>query len=227
MFGVYKSGTLLGGKNITGLTAACLWVIISGDVALEANQPNMEVFVNSILIWLFNLFLLLTCKKMNWGITLAIGTLGALLSLYKQYLIIFVLLLVIGHFITAKAKEVPASKTAFWQSAVIAGVCGFWWLATVFYFFITGRFMIFYKTVVVFCLSYANMDLSMKSAPMWKNLFLGLSPEKIIPNAAIFLIPLFIVALIGVIANAREIKRPWLMLAFLVLGVYLAIALPG
>ena len=88
LLGVYRAGTFLGGQKSTGLFAAFLWVIISGDIGLEANQPNMEVFINAVIVWLFNLLLLETHQKLNPKLTSAIGSLAAILSLYKQYFII-------------------------------------------------------------------------------------------------------------------------------------------
>jgi 4-amino-4-deoxy-L-arabinose transferase-like glycosyltransferase len=58
LFGVYFAGTALaGGKRSGGLWAAACWAMISGEPMLQANQPNIEVFINACLIWVNGFFL--------------------------------------------------------------------------------------------------------------------------------------------------------------------------
>jgi hypothetical protein len=225
LLGIYRAGTLLSGQKNTGLFAAFLWVIISGDLGLEANQPNMEVFINAVIIWMFNLWLLETYKKWNLGLTLAIGSLAALVSLYKQYFIVMAFFLALAHLVSAKKKT--ESQTAFLQIGVIGAVVCFWWAVTLLYFTVTGRFTIFYKTVVGFCLYYANSANYQYSTSMFVNLIRGLSPENVLPANASFLLPLFILSLTGLGVNLGKRQRPWFLFLALIPSVYIVIALPG
>jgi hypothetical protein len=38
---------------VTGLWAVAFWTVAAGDLALQANQPNTEVFLTACLIWAF------------------------------------------------------------------------------------------------------------------------------------------------------------------------------
>jgi hypothetical protein len=225
LFGVYKAGTLLSGEKNTGIFAAFLWVIISGDIGLEANQPNVEVFLNVVIIWMFNLWLLEKYNLLNLGITATIGFLGFWASLYKQYFILVVFFLAVAHLLSAKGNA--ERKNAFQQVALIGVVSVWGWAMTFLYFWVTGRLGIFCKTVVGFCLFYANTSYLQQPTPMFWNLIRGLSPEKILPSCSSFLLPLFVLSFAGIAANLGGRRRQWIMLAALVLAVYIVIALPG
>ncbi|PYS61899.1 MAG: hypothetical protein DMF76_09940, partial [Acidobacteria bacterium] len=51
LFGVYVAASSLGMGRTAGLWAAVFWTLISGDMDLQANQPNTEAFLNAPLIW--------------------------------------------------------------------------------------------------------------------------------------------------------------------------------
>lgn len=49
LLAVYLAGSAAGGGQIGGLVAAGFWALASGDLALEGNQPNTELFLNFFL----------------------------------------------------------------------------------------------------------------------------------------------------------------------------------
>src|SRR5437016_926282 len=62
LFGVYVAASSLGMGRTAGLWAAVFWTLISGDMDLQANQPNTEASLNATLIWAFALFLRPRCS---------------------------------------------------------------------------------------------------------------------------------------------------------------------
>ena len=67
-----------------GLWAAAFWALISGDMYLQANQPNTEVFQNLCLVWAFALLLRMPGGRVALGRAATIAALFALASLYKH-----------------------------------------------------------------------------------------------------------------------------------------------
>ena len=87
LLGVDAATTLMTGSAVAGLWAAASWTLVSADQALQANQPNIEVFMNVCLVWLF---VLVAARRTH---PVLIGVVGALASLYKLVTIPALLLL--------------------------------------------------------------------------------------------------------------------------------------
>ena len=68
----YFAGSAAGGGRLGGLIAAALWALASGDLAIEGNQPNTEVFLNALLTSGFAI--LLRAWKCNLGLPAALLT---------------------------------------------------------------------------------------------------------------------------------------------------------
>src|SRR5438105_14544310 len=52
----YFAGSARGRGPLAGIVAATLWTLASGDLAIEGNQPNTEVFLNVLLTTAFAIF---------------------------------------------------------------------------------------------------------------------------------------------------------------------------
>lgn len=222
LFGVYRTGKFLSGRKTTGLMAALLWIALCGDLGLEANQPSLEVFANAALIWLFYLWLKEPLRELDLRNSLLIGSLGTFVSFYKHHFVITAAMLTLAHLLLARRSE---RKTAFLQ-AMIVGATGFLgWGLTFLYYFLTGRFRIFFNTLFAYTYHIYSDNLGSKS--ILSNLISGLSPGKILPDPALFLLPLFIISLVGAAFNARKENRPWVLFSIWVLSTYATIALPG
>ena len=48
----YRAGVIRAGP-VGGVAAAAIWALASGDLLLQANQPNAEVFMNAAIAWAF------------------------------------------------------------------------------------------------------------------------------------------------------------------------------
>src|SRR5438132_3936059 len=87
LLGVYVAASSSGMGRSAGLWAAVFWTLISGDLDLQANQPNLEAFMNGPIVWAFAL-LLRRRRSGNATIrsyipwSLAVGGLLALASFY-------------------------------------------------------------------------------------------------------------------------------------------------
>lgn len=51
LIGLYQAARHLGGGEFGGLFAATCWAVLSGDLYLQGNQPNTEIFLNASLVW--------------------------------------------------------------------------------------------------------------------------------------------------------------------------------
>ncbi len=82
LLGCYGAGTWGARDPWVGLWAALFWTVVSGDLLLEGNQPNTELFINACLIGV-------VCCWWSAGPpaiarrAILIGVLGALACLYK------------------------------------------------------------------------------------------------------------------------------------------------
>src|SRR4051812_42710427 len=86
MLGVWSAASALGGRP-AGLWAAAFWTLCSGDLLLEANQPNTEVFINACAAWTFALLVRLDPQGGSYVLTSIIGVLSALATAYKPVVV--------------------------------------------------------------------------------------------------------------------------------------------
>lgn len=223
LFGVYAAGTTGAGSRTAGLWAAVFWALASGDMDLQANQPNTEAFMNGPLIWSFALLLNLdsgtTNRKYRFLKTLAIGGLFAIATLYKPHAVFYGLLLSLAHVLFPPERTSAARKAAVNDVLIIAGVGAAAWIAFFAYFALTGRFQILYTTMFVYPGYYSDN--------LFKNLWVSLG-SYLYPKQMQFTTPLvFLTMLGGIVAWLKGIKRPWLLLVAYVLATQLTIAMPG
>ncbi|MEI8341839.1 MAG: hypothetical protein WCH43_09940, partial [Verrucomicrobiota bacterium] len=88
LIGFYFSGKVIGGSRSAGLWAAVFWVAVSGDLVLEANQPNSEVFINAWTVFGL-IFLFGNLRGMiPWRQALLAGICFAMASLYKHVVVV-------------------------------------------------------------------------------------------------------------------------------------------
>src|SRR5437588_1998947 len=71
----YFAGSAGGRGPLAGLVAATLWTLASGDLAIEGNQPNTEVFLNPLLTTAFAIFARAEQKRIGLLGTLLVGVL--------------------------------------------------------------------------------------------------------------------------------------------------------
>lgn len=217
MLACYFAGSAAGGGRLGGLVAATFWTLASGDLALNGNQPNTEVFLNSLLTAGFALFVSLKGPVLGWRRAILVGLLFAIASLYKQVVVMEASLLALAYFALAHKGF---RKQAFVHAAIIGVTGAAIWGAVFLYFAAGGRLGAFWETVFVY--------------NRWYSTYLRLNPDqiaiwwKIAPEILAVTLPMAALSatglLVGLVVGPR---RPWILLLALALGTHLAILLPG
>lgn len=223
LIGVYKAAATTDRRTNIPLWATAYWTIISGDLYLQANQPNVEVFINACLIWIFFFFIRLGAERDKsypqqspwpW----AAGALLALASLYKQIAIVPVVCFSLVHILSPPPAQ--SRRTSLVDIAELWSVPLVAWLGVGAYFFMVGRFYPFYSAVFLFNRYYAG--------DLFHNLHQLIYPSVIASGPFISLaIPLAVsiaAAIAGLFTGKRRLCS--FFLAYF-LGAELAIVLPG
>ena len=200
------------------LWAAAFWAAVSGDLWMQANQPNTEAFINACVIWALALLLHAHSNSRVWRFA-AVGALFALASLYKQVVIAPVVFLVAAHVVAP--PEGRSRRQAVVDVLLVAGVGVAAWTAVLGYFALEGRLAHFWSAVFDYNRHYigrfpSSMRIAAFGTPQLAGLWLSGS------------FPLFVVAVAGLVAGAFKTRgRPWCLLVALGLATPIAVALPG
>ena len=128
--GCYAAGRAVGGRA-AGVAAATLWTLLGGDLLLEANQPNAEVFANAALTAAVVVLLRPPTRATGWltGVAFTAAT------LYEQHVIVTCGTLAAAWVIAGRRPFGPRLRAMTAAAAVGAGV----WLAGAAYFAAVGR----------------------------------------------------------------------------------------
>ena len=216
LFVCYWAGTLAGGR-VTGCFAAAFWAFMSGNLALEGNQPNTEVFMN---LFLAAGFALLVRAEKNLGFRAAFlaGVLFAVASLYKQVVVIQPVLLGIAYVLCC---ERGSRKKAFANVLIIAATGVAIWGLVVAYFFARGSGDIFIDSVFGYNRYYSSMlsHQALHNDEGW----MALSPEIL---TVVF--PAVVLTGIGIRRGVvLAPKRHWILLFAYLVSSEIAVLLPG
>ena len=224
LLGVYAAASGSGMGPTAGLWAAVFWTLLSGDIDLQANQPNLEAFMNGPIVWAFALMLRTRSGNRSWKSyvlwSVGIGALIALASFYKPQCALYGLFFGIAHIAFPPEETAGGRKQALKEVLIIAAVGALAWVAYVSYFAMTGRFRILYITMFEYPKYYTGN--------MFRNLFHSLRFSQLYPNELKVIAPLIFLTLIGAtIAWARKSFRPWAMLTAYVVANQVEIGISG
>jgi len=223
LLGVYFAAAAVGGLA-GGLWGAAFWTLISGDLWLQANQPNAEVFINACLAWAFALLVRATGRP-SMPRMLVVGGLFALASLYKPVAVAPAILLAAVHVIAPPAG--CARRRVALDVVIIGGVGAVAWVATLAYFAAVGHFVDFYQAVFAYNQFY-SANTARGSASIVTNLADGFRPDALFPAVLLNALPLALFSLAGGVRGAiAGPGRAWLLLLGYGIGSHLAVALPG
>jgi len=150
-----------------GLMAAMVWTVISGDLALQANQPNTEAFVNACLSCSFALFMGATPSHRSLRRFVMLGLIFFLASLFKQVslavtVIVLTVYVLLAPWIARPDEDKPGAnlwdcyKTAIIQSLLAGTVVVIGWVLVAEYFYWQGNFSAFKETLVDYGHDYAG-----------------------------------------------------------------------
>lgn len=218
--GLYQAGKTLGGRA-GGAWAAAIWAVVCGDLYLQANQPNEEVFLNAFQTWIFVLWLTAPAKTFEprrWAI---LGALSAIASLYKPFAVLEALALCASS-LALHWNSKPLRRNIFRQAATAfafvlaawAGVCG--WFA------LQGRWGDFRDAVFTYNFYYSGYRAS-SPGEIWQ----ALGSQD--PGTLVWLFLLFALGCLAVLTGKKkkEEREPRLFWAAFLAAALLEILLPG
>jgi 4-amino-4-deoxy-L-arabinose transferase-like glycosyltransferase len=216
MLSCYAAGRAIGGGPLPGLLAATLWALVSGDLALEGNQPNTEVFLNCFLTAGFAVVVRSGKNGLGFaGATLA-GLFFAIASLYKQIVIAQIALVAITYLVYPAGGS---RKKALGAVAILAATGAIAWGAVFAYFAIQGHYQAFIDAVFTYNRWY--------SADIWRKNF-NVAPFIISSDGLWVLCCIGGLAAVGLILGAFfGSRRLWALLVAFAVGAQIAVLLPG
>lgn len=222
MIGVYYAGKKISGIA-GGLWAAALWAFICSDLFLWANQPNIEVGINACIAWAFVLMLGADSTKLQAGRWVSVGLLFALATLYKPVAIAFAILLACAYVII-NLFDKQKRKMAILHFFIIGAAAAAVWFSVFGYFAATGRFQIFYDTLVTYGQYYAKS----RGGSLGQNIIEGLTSKRLFPHAIKNTAAIGVIAVIGIVAGIwNGCRGKWVLVAVMLISGHVAVSLPG
>lgn len=216
-WGAYFAGSAL--SQTMGLWAAGFSVALGGSLTLDAVAPNTELFINACVLWAFGLILRSEGARFaakSRGLWAGAGAVFALASLYKPVVLAIAALLACAH--VAMAPSGGEGRRFALRDVLTASAVGLTvWAGVFLYFAATGRLEAFYESVIGYNRYYSGDSLGNLVAP-------GHAQVQLIPR---FLAPALAACLIGGMIAGAEHPRFWGLWVGLLLGTWIAIALPG
>jgi len=211
MLGLFLLVNRMTGNRAISLWAAVFWVVICGDLKLEANQPNSEVFINTFMVWGVALFFG-SRKRSVWIMT---GFMFALASLFKQIILApIVTILGIALVLPLEDRKTVVKKILFIGFTGLAV-----WGSVMLYFSLTGRWNAFYEAVFEYNLVY--------SGNLFVNMGVGLQPGRIMPSYLAFPMVLLVMVGLGLSLYNKNFGKHLLFWVAWAVGTWVAVALPG
>jgi hypothetical protein len=219
------------GGNTAAIFAGIIWLLIGNDIRCQADQPNAEVFVNACLTSAVAL-MLNTCRSIpgistwatqqienadwrSWMVSMAIGLLLALATLFEQHIAITCGLLLLAQV----HRRDPKSSIS--QSLVAGAMVVVAWVAITIYFAGTGRFHAFFDTLFRQNIAYGG------SLPM--NVLKGFLPWQLLPVCMPWALVLLFMIVVSQRLSSRglQLTRSTALLLAWSIGTAITVALPG
>jgi len=213
----YFAGSAAGGGRLGGLVAATLWALASGDLAIEGNQPNTEVFLNALLTSGFAILMRAENRNLGLRAALLIGLSFAVASLYKNIAVVEAALLALAYFAWPAADS---RKKALVNVVIIAVIGVLAWGLVLTYFAAQGQGKAFTEAVFTYNAYY--------SGSIWQNLGHAVTWPRVSADVLVALFPLAILSLAGTILGLIfGPRRPWIFLLTFAIATHIAVLLPG
>ena len=224
LVGLYFSIYRYSQNNYFAIGAGLAWLILSIDIRIWANQPNVEVFLNVFTVWILFFSLPLKTRPLSQGEYLAIGILLLFASLFKTVVLFLAIPIWLSIVFIEKRYYHCTRADIIKKTAIMAGVGILGWICIAGYFFIVDRFNDFYSAVFMYNVYYSDYK-----GGVLANLAHGLIPKYLFPDAIYAYLPLYLVIVAGIIVSIR--KRYNLPVIYLVIaniiGALFSIAVPG
>lgn len=218
---IYAAG--LTRNRTAAMVGAIAWTLVASDIPLQANQPNTEVFLNTLLAAGF-VIVLQHSHTISRNTGIAAGVLFGLSTLYKQVTIIPILVFSGIYFCTAPG---PAKKKigALLPIGVLPAVM---WILTFGYFSLQGSLREFVFLVGSFNLGYTAVSYTgAHTGGILANIARSLLPGNLGLHYYYGFLYFPLLTLTGILYGVHQRIRPWIYLAGYALSVLIMVALPG
>ncbi|HWY39631.1 MAG TPA: hypothetical protein VNX27_02445 [Chthoniobacterales bacterium] len=213
----YFAGGSDGRGPLGGLIAAGLWTLVSGDLAIQGNQPNTEVFLNAFLTSAFAIFACSKNSQLGFARAFLVGALFAVASFYKQIVVVQAGLISVAYIFCVTRDY---RKKALAEIGIIAATGAAAWAALFGYFFAVGRSDAFIEAVFTYNRWYSARP-PREVNELWN--WPGLSPDAL---AVAFTIAAL--AFVGLVIGLwKEVRRGWALLLAFAIASYITVQLPG
>jgi 4-amino-4-deoxy-L-arabinose transferase-like glycosyltransferase len=229
LLGVFAAGRGGTRGESAGLFSAVLWVAVSGDLWLEGNQPNTEIFLNPCLVWGFVIVLRAAESGFSRRGLVTAGLLFAGASLYKQTTVVvagaLAVSLVLAWWLnTTRFREhgagEPDRRRWLQACALLAAPGVAAWLMTLSYFAARGGLDDLVSAVFVYNRSYAG-DILTNLTDLW-GLF-GAIPGPATPMIG----TLLLLTATGCAVDGIRHPSRWLVFGGYLVGTLVVIVIPG
>jgi TPR repeat/Tetratricopeptide repeat len=205
------------------------WAVLSGDVMTQANQPNMEIFMNIFTIWGFALWVRANPElASSWRFVL-VGLLFGFATLIKQ-LPATVVCMALAWVLDKKVKW-SVFRRRLWNFGWLILPIAFTWGMIVLYFTWQGRAGDFYDCLVRYTAYYAQSNGGVADGSghsIWTNILRGLKLDLLFPWYLHFTLPLFVLSILAIGRGWQGGQRLQVcMLAFFFAGTFIVISVPG
>jgi len=238
-FSIYLLGAVFSALTLVGLYfciyrysrnwylsigAGLAWLILSIDIRIWANQPNVEVFLNALTVWILFFSLPLKSRPLSRQEYLAIGILLFFASLFKTVVLFLAIPLWLTIVYIEKRIYRCDNADMIKKTAIMAAAGLIGWAAIGGYFTAVGRFNDFYSAVFMYNIYYSDYK-----GGLLTNLGHGLLPKYLFPDALYAYIPLYLVIVAGIVVSMRKkynLPVTYLVIANII-GAMFSIAVPG
>ncbi len=220
MLGLYRLTAYLADDRTSGLWAAAFWVVLCSLLELQANQPNVEVFMNLCLVWAVYFLARIDPAKLTIRPALASGVLFFAASAYKQNALCPLLLAGLGYCVVCCRRRSKEAWLGLLNLVAVGMPIVVGWLLIFGYFAARGRWQDFYDANVTFNRYY--------SGNLWRNVVRGWQWSLLFPSfLPSFKVLLPLAALGLLLPRVRPVS--WSYSAFLgyLAAVPLMVMLPG
>ena len=220
MLGVYRLASWMTKDRTSALWAAAFWSVLSNSMDLQANQPNVEVFMNVCLIWGVVFLVRIAPASLSLRPAFLSGLLFFWATMYKQIAVFALALAGLGYAVTCW-RHSPRKPWAIAGNLFALGVPVVLGWALVFtYFALRGHWQDFYDANFAFNRSY--------SGGLIGNVVYGLKWPLLFPTRMASFKLLFLLAATVLVAPCvRAVPRGYgIFLGYLV-STPLMILLPG
>lgn len=222
LLAVDRIGRRMTGSLMAGTVAALYWTLMANDCYLQANQPNVELFMNAAITW--SLALLLEPLRVPPVLPLAaaglaLGAATLLKTVAWVHTFFFAIAATLApHQRLSRSYRTRAPSLA--PGLILLGTSLIPWLMVVAVFAQAGNARDLLATIFVWGRSYAGN--------IGENLLAALSPNRLLLPAAKNIAPTVVASIVGLAlsrVSLTPLARP-LLLAWMI-STFLAYALPG